>query len=372
LTDEAVTQSALPAPVPRSRILYIDDDAGIARLVQLHLERSGFAVSTALDGETGLAQAAAEHFDAIVLDHYMPGRDGLDVLADLLDLPYAAPVIFVTGAEEPRIAIAALKSGAADYVIKDVQGNFIELLGSSIAQEITRTRLQSERDAAEREVRESRDRLERLAGQQAVLLREVNHRVANSLQLISSLIELQARRVEDGAARGMLRQAAERVEAVSLVHRRLYTSNDVEFVDMDAYLAGLVEELSRATATVDARSGDNRTAPRVALHAEPIRVETDKAVPIGLMVNELVTNSLKYAYPDTEHGQVRVSLTRSTEDCRVRLVVEDDGIGYPQADAAPQGSGMGAMIVKSMARSLGASVELDRTHAGTRFIVCME
>ncbi len=367
MNDADVTQSPLPAPVPRSRILYIDDDAGIARLVQRQLERVGFSVTTALDGEAGLAQAAAERFDAIVLDHYMPGRDGLDVLADLLDLPYAAPVIFVTGAEEARIAVAALKSGAADYVIKDVQGTFIELLGASIAQEITRTRLQTERDAAEREVRESHDRLERLAAQQAILLREVNHRVANSLQLISSLIELQARRVEDAAARGMLRQAAERVEAVSLVHRRLYTSNDVEFVDMDAYLAGLVEELSRATAT--AEETPNK---RIALHAEPIRVETDKAVPIGLMVNELVTNALKYAYPNTEYGQVRVSLTRSTEDCRVRLVVEDDGIGYPQPDAAPQGSGMGAMIVRSMARSLGASVELDRAHAGTRFVVCME
>ncbi len=339
--------------------------------MQRHLERGGFSVVTALDGESGLAHASGTRFDAIVLDHYMPGRDGLDLLADLQALPYAAPVIFVTGAEEPRIAVAALKSGAADYVIKDVQGTFIELLASSIAQEITRTRLQQERDAAEREVRESRDRLARLAAQQAVLLREVNHRVANSLQLISSLIELQARRVEDADARSMLRQAAERVEAVSLVHRRLYTSNDVEYVDMDAYLAGLVEELSRATLAPDPAK-EHAAEPRIALHAEPIRVETDKAVPIGLMVNELVTNSLKYAYPDGEMGQVRVSLTRSAEDCRVRLVVEDDGIGYPGPDTAPRGSGMGAMIVKSMARTLGATVELDRTHKGTRFIVCME
>ncbi len=363
---ETSGDDALPHTAGRSRVLYIDDDPGIARLVQRHLERNGFAVTTAHEGEAGLAQAAAERFDAIVLDHYMPGRDGLDLLADLLALPYAAPVIFVTGAEEPRIAVAALKSGAADYVIKDVQGTFIELLASSIAQEITRARLQRERDAAEREVRESRDRLERLATQQAVLLREVNHRVANSLQLISSLIELQARRVGDDAARGMLRQAAERVEAVSLVHRRLYTSNDVEFVDMDAYLAGLVEELTRAAAAPDPSA-----RPRIALNAEPIRVETDKAVPIGLMVNELVTNALKYAYPGDEAGQVRVSLRRDEGDCLVRLVVEDDGIGYPEPEVAPKGSGMGAMIVRSMARSLGATVELDRSHAGTRFVVCM-
>ncbi len=353
-----------------SRVLYIDDDPGIARLVQRHLDRCGFAVTVALGGEEGLTAAAAARFDAIVLDHYMPGRDGLDILTDLQALPYAAPVIFVTGAEEPRIAVAALKSGAADYVIKDVQGTFIELLTASIAQEITRSRLQQERDAAEREVRESRDRLEALAAQQAILLREVNHRVANSLQLISSLIELQARRVGDEAARGMLRQAAERVEAVSLVHRRLYTSNDVEYVEMDAYLTGLIEELSRATLLSEAHGGP-LSGPRIALEAEPIRVETDKAVPIGLMVNELVTNAVKYAYPVGATGQVRVSLKRPSATSGVCLVVEDDGIGYPQPDVAPKGSGMGAMIVKSMARSLGATVELDRSHAGTKFVISM-
>jgi two-component sensor histidine kinase len=89
------------------------------------------------------------------------------------------------------------------------------------------------------------------------------------------------------------------------------------------------------------------------------------------MVNELVTNALKYAYPGDDAGPIRVSLTRDTDDCLVRLVVEDDGIGYPEPDAAPKGSGMGAMIVRSMARSLGATVELDRLHAGTRFVVCM-
>ena len=353
-----------------SRVLYIDDDPGIARLVQRHLERCGFAITVACGGEEGLQAATGSRFDAIVLDHYMPGRDGLDILTDLQALPYAAPVIFVTGAEEPRIAVAALKSGAADYVIKDVQGTFLELLAASIAQEITRSRLQQERDAAEQEVRDSRDRLERLAAQQAILLREVNHRVANSLQLISSLIELQARRVGDDGARGMLRQAAERVEAVSLVHRRLYTSNDVEFVELDAYLTGLIEELSRATLLSDAHGGP-LSGPRIALDAEPIRVETDKAVPIGLMVNELVTNAVKYAYPNGAAGQVRVSLKRPTAAGGVCLVVEDDGIGYPEPDAAPKGSGMGAMIVKSMARSLGATVELDRSHAGTRFVVSM-
>jgi two-component sensor histidine kinase len=299
----------------------------------------------------------------------MPEQDGLEILAALQALPEPPPVIFVTGAEEPRIAVTALKGGAADYVVKDVAGEFIELLGASIAQEITRTRLQREKEAAEREVRESRDRLEVLASQQAILLREVNHRVANSLQLITSLIGLQARKVTDPTARQMLRQAAERVEAVTLVHRRLYTGDNVEFVEMDEYLAGLVEELQRATQAGEAPGA----APRIELLADPVRVETDKAVPIGLIVNELVTNALKYAYPKEQPGPVRVRLQRSAADegAALRLVVEDDGVGYPQDDAIPKGSGLGSLIVGSMAQSLRATVVLDRLHRGTRFVVSL-
>jgi two-component sensor histidine kinase len=346
-------------PETGPRILYVDDDPGIARLVQRHLERLGFSVAVAHDGHDGEAAAMREHFDCIALDHYMPGRDGLEVLEALRNLPHSPPVIFCTGAEEPRIAVTALKNGAADYVVKDVQGGFLDLLAASISQEITRARLQRERDAAEREVRDARDRFERLAAQQAVLLREVNHRVANSLQLISALIELQG--IGDQTARGMLRQAAERVEAVTLVHRRLYTGQDVEFVEMDDYLGGLVGELSRTVQSAEA-------APPIALTAEKIRVETDKAVPLGLMVNELVTNALKYAYPEGKPGAVRVSLTRVAEGA-IRLVVEDDGVGYPDPPAAPAGSGLGSLIVSSMANSLHASVALDRSHAGTRFVI---
>ncbi len=350
----------------RSRVLYIDDDPGIARLVQLHLERAGYDVTLAASGTEGLALAASTRFDAIGLDHYMPGQDGLEVLQALRDLPMSPPVIFVTGAEEPRIAVTALKNGAADYVVKDVHGTFIELLGASIAQEITRARLQRERDAAEREVRESRDRLEALAAQQAVLLREVNHRVANSLQLITSLIELQARKVTEPTARALLRQAAERVEAVTLVHRRLYSGGSVEFVDMDDYLAGLIDELERATHAPETPPG----ARRIALIAESIRVEPDRAVPIGLMVNELVTNALKYAYPPDQPGPVRVHLRHHPPG--LCLIVEDDGIGYPAAEAAPKGSGLGSLIVASMAQSLKAELELDRSHRGTRFVVTIK
>ena len=342
------------------RVLYVDDDEGICRLVRRHLERDGFCVTVAHTAATGLSLARTDAFDAIALDHYMPGQDGLDVLADLLSLPAAPPVIFVTAAEEPRIAVAALKEGAFDYVVKDVQGTFLEFLGSSIRQSQEQLRLQREREAALQELQESRNRLEKLANQQALLLREVNHRIANSLQLISSLIELQARRVADPAARDMLKHAADRVEAVTLVHRRLYTSNDVEAVAMDQYLAGLVDELGRLSQT------DERTIS-ITLAAEPIRVNTDKAVSLGLIVNELVTNALKYAYPDRD-GDIRVRFGHCGG--AIQLVVEDDGVGSASG-GLPKGTGLGTLIVNAMARSAKATVAMDHNHAGTRVVLTL-
>ena len=344
----------------RIRVLYVDDDPGLCRLVRRHLERNGFSVAVASDGPAGLAMAQAERFDAIALDHYMPGRDGLDMLADLLGLPEAPPIIFVTAAEEPIIAVTALKHGAFDYVVKDVQGTFMEFLTTSIRQSQTQMRLERERSAALRDLQDSRDRLEKLAAQQALLLQEVNHRIANSLQLISSLIELQARKVADADAREALKRAAERVEAVTLVHRRLYTSNDVESVAMDQYLEGLIDELRRAV------TADDRVRT-ITLAAEPIRVATDKAVPIGLIVNELVTNALKYAYPHGP-GEIRVSFRMAAG--AVQLVVADDGVGY-QEGAAPKGSGLGSMIVGAMARTVEASVAVHSSVDGTRVEVTL-
>ncbi len=345
---------------PPLRLLYIDDDAATRRLVQRRLARAGFVVTLAESGDEGVALAVTACFDVVALDHSMPGRDGLAVLGTLRALPDAAPVVFVTATEEPRVAVTALKQGAADFVIKDVQGTFLELLEPTLRQAVAGARLQQAKEAAERALRESRDRLERLTAQQALLLREVDHRVANSLQLISSLIALQARRL-DGDARDLLRRAAERVDAVALIHRRLYTSNDVEFVAMDQYLDGLVGEFRQALEA----DGEQQ---RIELQAEPVRIETDKAVSIGLIVNELVTNALKYAYPCGARGPVRIALSRNP-DASLRLVVEDDGIGYPPAAKPAIGTGVGAMIVSAMADTLRATITLDPAWAGTRFVI---
>ena len=188
-----------------------------------------------------------------------------------------------------------------------------------------------------------------------VLLSEVNHRVANSLALVSSLVNLQSKAVGDRASKDALAETQDRIFAISLVHRRLYSSSDVRSVALDEYLTGLLDHL--------------RTSLRSQVHGvsltyeiEPIGLETDTSVNLGVVVTELVTNAFKYAYPDGV-GEIRVRLS-ALPDNQAELVVEDDGVG--KADGAPaKGTGVGSRIIHAMCISLGAKLAYRDLQPGT-------
>ncbi len=335
------------------RLLYIDDDAGIRRLVQRELERHGFAVVLADGGLAGIDLLRREAFDAVCLDHYMPGIDGLETLERIRTIAQAPPVIFVTGSEEAGVAVAALRAGAADYVIKQAGGEFLQLLRVAVDGAIERASLLRDKERAVAAMDEARRRAEELAEQRALLLREVNHRVANSLQMIISLSRLQEGTLPPGPARAALETMRSRVSAFAQVYRRLYTSDDVRLVALDDYLAGLVADLDRTLPT---------PGPRIELAAQPAQIATDRAVSLGVIITELVTNAIKYAYPEGRSGAIRLSLTQRGET--LVLAVEDDGVGI--TGDRPTGTGMGRLIIDSLAQSIGGEVERLPRRPGTR------
>jgi two-component sensor histidine kinase len=338
-------------------LLYIDDDEGLSRLVDRGLTRLGFNVVHAASGAQGLDRLAQGGIDVIALDQYMPGLDGLETLERIMAVPSAPPVVFVSAAQDSSIAVTALKAGAADYLVKDVHGDFIPLLQVAVDGALRQARIQKARDDAEAEVHASRDRYAALAAEREVLLREVNHRVGNSLQIIASLLHLQANSSTDEDVKAALTNAMGRVAAVAQVHRRLYTSHDLKSVLLNQYLDALLEDLRR--------SAEGNRMSRLTLKAEAIEIDPDRAVAIGIIVNELVMNAVKYAYPD---GAGPIHVTLNAQDDNLVLSIADDGVGL-NVKTDPRSTGMGQRIVSAMASKLDASVERDPGHVGTRIVL---
>jgi two-component sensor histidine kinase len=335
------------------RVLYIDDDEGLRRITARALARRGYEVVTAESGAVGVALAAESQFDVVAVDHYMPGQDGLETLAMLIELPYRPPIVYVTGSEESRIAVAAMKAGATDYVVKTIGDDFFDLLSTTFAQAIERRQLRLDKEEAELSLLATNERLE-------ALLKEVNHRVANSLQIVSSFVQMQASGLSEPSAKAALLDTQRRILAIAQVHRRLYTSDEVNHVDMVDYLTALLEELEE--------TWTSPAAPRfLKLSVDPLRLKTDMAVSVGVIVNELVSNACKYAYDPESPGEVRVFLTKAGED-GFELRVEDDGRGFA-ADGTARGTGLGRRLMGAMAHSLKSEVVYELVPKGVKAVL---
>ena len=328
-------------PLSESNILYIDDDDHLCRLTKRHLESMGCTLICVLSGFEGLRLARQQPFDLVVLDHVMPGMGGMDTLEQLMALPSPPAVIYVTGSDDSSIAVDALKAGAVDYVVKSAPEDFFELLTNTLHQALETLRMRKLKDLAERELRETNKQL-------AALLHEVNHRVANSLQMVSTIAHLQSRRAQGAEAKAMLQDVQTRIQAVARVHQQLYSGPSVHDVNMADYIEGMARDLSRTYSTRSVRR-------EICVEAENAPLPAATAITFGILINELVSNACKYAYAEDEPGEVRITFRTDGSD-GYRLRVEDDGVGMGMS-MTPSGTGLGSQIIQSMVDFLGAEME---------------
>jgi PAS domain S-box-containing protein len=219
--------------------------------------------------------------------------------------------------------------------------------------ELTRTK-----DLLEQEVARRTHDLQAALDQKTMLLHEVDHRVKNNLQVVASLVLLKARRIKDKSAKRVLDNMAERISALSTVHRLLYSAGDVGRFDIGAFVTDLSNDLMGAL-------GNGRVA--LALEAQSIPVSAAKATSIALLVNELMSNALKHAFPDGRKGRLAVQVERL--DNTVRIMVEDNGVGL--VDQAPFDESFGGSLVNMLVRQLKASVEISDAGPGTRAVVVL-
>ncbi len=205
--------------------------------------------------------------------------------------------------------------------------------------------------------RQADDRIRCALREKEVLLREIHHRVKNNLQLIASMLRLQAGYVRDEALVQVLKECRERVQAMAVLHDQLHRAKDFSSINLGEYIKNLAASLFCSYGVSSAQVG-------LAVDAEEIVVAVDTAIPCGLIVHELLSNSLRHAFPDGSKGQVSIGLHARADD-RVELTVSDDGSGFPEVQGAETKS-LGLRLVGLLAGQLEALVE-RRSSRGTSY-----
>ena len=426
------------------RVLLLEDRPEDAELMLRELRRGGFDPQCErVETEPDFLARLDPPPDVILSDYRMPELDATRALELMQERNLHIPFIVVSGTIGEDVAVALMRQGAADYLLKDRLGR----LAPAVRNALTESALRREKRSAEQELEASEARFhafmrnspalafiandggqildvnhasadateiaaqlradasvletaqpsrtiaqvtttsgqirqmlcfrflfhdaaghrllggvavditeqkaaekalsEALAGKD-VLLRELHHRVKNNLQTISSLLNMQAEMLPDRAARQALRDAQRRVHSMALIHEQMYGDKDMDEVDFGEYASRLARDVLESF-------GPTASRTHLRFELQPVSLTMDQMIPCGLILNELLTNCLKYAFPGERSGEIAVSL-RCADGRIVTLTVADNGVGLPAGVAQKRPNSLGTRIVEILTRQLGGSL----------------
>jgi len=271
----------------------------------------------------------------------------------------------------PR-ALAAINSLLAASTRKTIELRLLKKNGDWIEMEALLSGIFGPGNAVHRILLSARDitawkqaeeRIKASLQEKEVLLKEIHHRVKNNLQIISSLLNLQSGYIQDKDASEMFKESRDRIRAMSLIHEKLYQSKDLARIDFAEYMRHLTRHLFRSY-------GVNSRAVGLKINVDKVLLDIDTAIPCGLIVNELVSNSLKYAFPPGVEGEICISL-HPENDGRLVLMVSDNGAGLPPDFDLHKTDSLGLQLVNTLTDQLEGTIALDRS-GGTAFKIMLQ
>lgn len=470
----------MPDPGRPLSILHLEDSPRDAAMARDRLEEGGIAANIEVVRDRARFEQAIEagEWELILCDYNIPGYNGLSALRFAREKRPLTPVIMLSGSISPEEAVACMKEGATDYLLKQHP----ERLPSAVARAIHEVDERRARMAAEASLREKEERLRlacaaagmeawdvdlrtgkirmsesasrrfgaegeradddfsawleqvhpddrerrqaafdamifegrpyhveyrmRLPGgdvgwaavwgtlqrdengrparvigvsqeiterkkaqaatlaslrEKEALLKEIHHRVKNNLQVIASLVRLEARRIrEPDAARAVLAMTG-RVHSMGLLHEMLYRSPTLDDVRLDVYLGQIVNSAIRAASSAS-------RGVTMALEGDPVEISIDQAAPCGLIVHELVSNCLRHGFAEGRRLAITLEVTRSPKD-RIRVRVSDNGLGLPRNFEERRQNSLGLQLVSDLARQLGGGLDIESRAEGASFRV---
>jgi len=332
------------------KILHLEDNDADAELIcdALRHDDAGCEVTCVATRHAFLEAMDRGDWDIILADYSLPAFDGSSALKLAIERHPELPFIFVTGYLGEEKAVETLRNGATDYILKDRLNR--------LPQAVARARREAE-SAKEKAL--ALQALKDALRDKSVLLQEVHHRVNNNLQVICSLLDMQSDAAAEPALASALQATLNRVRSMAMIHRLLCANGNPGSIDFGDYARLLASEISSSY-------GTDETRIRIEFDLEPIFLDIDRAIPCGLILNELVSNGLKYAFPDERSGVIRITLKQCA--CSIRLSVEDNGIGLPEKGSPGRPGSLGLNIVDILTRQLGATLETTSSQ-GAHFVL---
>ncbi len=334
------------------KILIAEDDFLVSEMIEGELIDAGYViVGKADNGMQAVELTKGLKPDIVLMDIRMPGMNGLEATRQIMeDCP--TPVIILTAYENMEMVESAGNAGVGAYLNKPLDAGEFEK-----AVLISKARFNDIK-----ELTEKNKRLEEADLLNKSLMKEIHHRVKNNFQLISSLLNLQIGDLEDSRERKILESGRDRVQTLAVLHEKLYETGDFVTMPMNIFIKDLLSSL------LDAYDIKDRII-ELDINIDNIVLDTRKAVTIGLILNEAVTNSIKYAFSDSVNKKRTISISMKVEDKIILLRIADNGIGISDMEEVQSGDSLGMKLIHLLTESqLEGSLEFPETE-GTEILI---
>lgn len=328
----------------KAKILIVEDEAIVVEDIQKILTKADYGIfGSASSGEEALSIIKNSQPDLILMDIVLQGKmDGIQT-AEKIRQNFDIPVVYLTAYTDEKTLHRAKITEPFGYIIKPFEDRELSTI---IEIALYKYRMEKKLKASLKE--------------KDMLLREIHHRVKNNMQVILSLLRLQPEYIRDEKYIKIFKDIQNRIKSMVLIHEKLYESKDLASINFSDYVRRLVNELFRSY-------GDNASKIHLKIDINDIILGIDSAIPCGLIINELVSNSLKYAFVKSKEGIIEISL-RNINKIFIELVVKDNGVGLPKDFDLKQTKTLGLHLVLTLTKQINGEIELHREN-GTTFSV---
>ena len=370
----------------KESILVVDDDRSTCKLLSFILSRKGYDIETAGTGQEAIEKAQTRFFNVALLDIKLPDMQGVELLAPLKEMHPDMEVIMITAYASLETAMSALNRGASLYITKPL--NMEEVLPpinevlkkQRLAMENKRLLQELKRELAERKLAEEKlkeyrhqleemvkerttklaetnEELQREITEKELLLKEIHQRVKSNMQLISKMLSIQDSQIKDESARKVFREGWGRIRFMAMVHEKLYQSDDFTGINFAEFTKSLLNDIM-GTYNIDDDTIDLK------IDIKNVYLDINLAIPCGLIINELVSNSLKYGFQEQQKGEIIIQF--ESKNNLYELTVGDNGKGFPKYLDFRNAESLGLQLVRLLCKKISANIELDRSK-GTLF-----